>query len=100
MRKDWLRRGFKGILVGINDSTYIVWVPELRKVVDSSNVIIDESVPGELESGELYDAKKFDELLEAREKTYTAKDFEYLLGTTHIDNEDGLEYRVVTVREH
>ena len=39
-------------------------------------------------------------MLEAREKTYTAKDFEYLLGTTHIDNEDGLEYRVVTVREH
>jgi hypothetical protein len=100
MRKDRLRRGFKGILVGINDSTYKVWVPELRKVVDSSNVIIDESVPGELESGELYDAKKFDELLEARKKTYTAKDFEYLLGTTHIDNEDGLEYRVVTVREH
>ena len=58
------------------------------------------SVPGELESGELYDAKKFVELLEAREKTYTAKDFEYLLGTTHIDNEDGLEYRVVTVRKH
>ena len=100
MRKDWLRRGFKGILVGITDSTYKVWVPELRKVVDSSNAIIDESVPGELESGELYDAKKSDELLEAREKTYTAKVFGYLLGTTHIDNADGLEYRVVTVREH
>ena len=39
-------------------------------------------------------------MLEAREKTYTAKDFEYLPSTTQIDNEDGLEYRVVTVREH
>ena len=42
MRKDWMSRGIKGILVGMTDSTYSVFVPQLQNVIQSSDVIVDE----------------------------------------------------------
>jgi len=33
-------------------------------------------------------------------RDYTVEDFEYLIGTTHIDPEDNLEYTSVRVRKH
>ena len=54
IRKDWKKKGYKGILVGINDVDYTVWVPELGAEIQSANGIIDESAQGELETGEIY----------------------------------------------
>ena len=42
MRKDWMPRGMKGILVGMTDSTYSFFVPHLQKVIQSGDVIVDE----------------------------------------------------------
>ena len=100
IRKDWKKQGYKGILVGINDVDYTVCVPELSAEVQSSNVIIDESTQGELETGELYPEISGKDREELVEKPYTVEDFEDLRGTRHIDNEDGLEYEIIDIRRH
>ena len=53
-KKDWNKKGYKGILVRIDDSAYTVWVPELGGEVKSTNIVIDELATGELEQGETY----------------------------------------------
>jgi len=53
-KKDWREKGYKGILVVIDDSAYKIWVPELGAAVVSTNVVIDELATGELEQGETY----------------------------------------------
>ena len=83
-------KGYKGILVGIDDSAYIVWVPELGEEVKSTNIVIDELVTGELEQGESHKNIREKEKAEGDQKVYTIEEFEYLKGTIHTDNEDGL----------
>ena len=100
IRKDWKKQGYKGILVGINEVDYTVWVPELSAEVQSSNVIIDESTQGELESGEMYPEITEKEKEDLVKKSYTIEDFEHLRGTEHIDNEDGLKYKMLYIRRH
>jgi len=100
IRKDWKKKGYKGILVGISDVDYTVWVPELGAEIQSTNVIIDESAQGELETGEIYPEITEKDREKLVERTYTVEDFEYLRGTEHIDNEDGLSYKVLDIRRH
>lgn len=98
MRKDSLPRAMKGILVGISDSTYSVYVQHLVKVVQSSNIVVDESVSGEsvpTEIGANMDRVEFD-----IGKEYSVEDFGQLIGTSPIDDENGLEYTVIAVRKH
>ena len=40
-RKDWNKKGYKGILVGIDDSAYKIWMPELDAEIVPTNVVID-----------------------------------------------------------
>ena len=68
-----------------------MWVPELGGKVQSANVIIDESVPGELETGVIHPEISENDKEKLLNKTYTRKGFEHLRGTTHVDNKDGLE---------
>ena len=102
-KKDWREKGYKGILIGIDDSAYkIWWVPELGAEVVSTNVVIDEFATGELvEQGEFYKKLTEKEIADGNQKTYTVDDFAHLKGTVHTDNEDGLQYKVTAmIREH
>jgi hypothetical protein len=91
MRKDWMSRGIKSILVGMTDSTYSV--PQLQKVIQSSDVIVDEGSGEQL--GETVVATMVDV-----DREYEVGDFRYLIGLSHIDDENGLEYVVKAVRKH
>ena len=99
-RKDWREKGYKGILVGIDDSAHKIWVPELGAEVVSTNVVINELATGELEQGEFYKTLSEKEIADENQKTYTVDDFAHLKGTVHTDNEDGLQYKVTAIREH
>jgi len=99
-KKAWNKKGYKGILVGIDDSAYTVWVPELGGEVKSTNIVIDELATGELEQGEAYKNISEKEKAEGDQKVYTVEEFEYLKGTVHTDNEDGLQYRITNIRVH
>ena len=48
LRTDRLARVMKEILVGMNDSTYSVYVPHLQKVIESADVVVDEGSGGEM----------------------------------------------------
>ena len=99
-KKDWREKGYKAILVGIDDSAYKIWVPELGAEVVSTNVVIDELATGELEQDEFYKKLTEKEIADGNQKTYTVDDFAHLKGTVHIDNEDGLQYKATAIREH
>ena len=96
-KKDWNKKGYKGILVGIDDSAYTVWVPELGGEVKSTNIVVDELATGELERGETYKTLSEKEIEIGNNKTYTMDDFAHLIGSVHTDNEDGLQYKVTAM---
>jgi len=48
---------------------------------------------GEVDQGEIYGLSE-KEISEAVNKEYTETDFDYLRGTVHTDNENGLNYEV------
>ena len=73
-KKDWNKKGYKGILVGIDDSAYTVWVPELGGEVKSTNIVIDELATGELEQGRAYKNISEKEKAEGDKKVYTVED--------------------------
>ena len=98
-RKDWRPGGYKGILVGFDEVSYSVWVPELGTVVQSSDVVVDEMAQGEVDQGEIYGLSE-KEISEVVDKEYTEADFDYLKGTVHTDNENGLNYEVTDIRRH
>ena len=62
-RKDWRPGGYKGILVGFDEVSYSVWVPELGTVIQSSDVVVDEMAQGEVDQGEIYDLKHFNDII-------------------------------------
>ena len=75
-------------------------MPELGTVIQSLDVVVDELAQEELAQGEIYKELSEKEISDAVDKEYTVEDFAYLKGTTHIDNENGLEYRVIDIRMH
>ena len=91
-RKDFSKRGLRGHFVGYRGNTYIVYVPALHDFVETRNVRFDETVP--LTPG--INGYVPDE----DTKTYTVNDFTYLVGTRHIDPDDGIEYTVKCVRQY
>jgi len=93
LRKDWGPRACEGVLVGISDSTYTVFVPEFNRLFESSNVTIDEAATRSDSSGLHGTTQHF-----PFKRAYELTDFMYLVGTEHIDDENGLKYRVVKVR--
>ena len=75
-------------------------MPELGAEVVSTNVVIYELATGELEQGEIYKKLSKIEIAHGNQKVYTVEEFEYLKGTVHTDNEDGLQYRIINIRVH
>jgi hypothetical protein len=92
-------KALSGFLVGYAEDGrgYELWIPETNSLVTTVHVIINEVIPQ-------YTREYFAEL-EAHLKavavktgpTATLQDYELLKSTCHLDDEDGLVYRVTRV---
>jgi hypothetical protein len=97
-RNDFDDKAHSGFLVGYaqQNTGYLVFVPALDKIITSVHVIINEIIPDPT-------AEYFTELvklkIEVASECQDPSHFQSLVGTHHIDDEDGLVYettRVVT----
>ncbi len=92
-RKDWGYTTRTAYLVGYSETPlgYRVYIPELRIEMIGVHCIFDEMIPDR-------ESKYFQQI----DQTYTdietlnaqQENFEYLVGTRHIDDKDDLEYVV------
>jgi hypothetical protein len=94
-----------GFLVGFTSTgSYDVYVPEREQVIGPTvQVDFDENIPSHSESyfSELH---MKDHIVDDTdpENPMSIQDFEYLIGTKHIDDEDGMKYmttRIVTNKD-
>jgi hypothetical protein len=95
LRKDW-GDTTRVYLVGYSETPlgYRVYIPELRTEMTSVHCIFDEMIPDrESEFFEQIDQMYTD----VETQNAQQEDFEYLIGTRHVDDEDGLEYVVTRV---
>jgi hypothetical protein len=98
-RKDLDSKALSGFLVGYAEDGrgYELWIPEMDSLVTTVHVIINDVIPQ-------YTREYFAEL-EAHLKavavktgpTATLQDYEILKSKCHLDDEDGLVYRVTRV---
>jgi hypothetical protein len=96
LRKDWGDTTCTGYLVGYSETPlgYRVYIPELRTEMVSVHCIFDEVIPDR--ENEYF--QQIDQMYTDIETQNAEQDnFEYLVGTRHVDDEDGLEYVVTHV---
>ena len=81
-----------GYLVGYSETPlgYKVFIPELQTEMISVHCIFNEVIPDRNE--EIYRMYK-----DIESQNTQQEDFDYLVGTTHVDDKDGLEYVVTRV---
>ncbi len=87
LRKDWGDTTRTGYLVGYSETPlgYRVFIPELDTEMISVHCIFNEVIPDR-------DAEYYKEIdLDIETQNAQQEDFEYLVGKTHVDDEDGLE---------
>ena len=95
LRKDWGDTTRTGYLVGYSETPlgYKVFIPELHTEMISVHCIFNEVIPDRNE--EYY--QEIDRMYkDIDSQNAQQEDFDYLVGTTHVDDEDSLEY-VVTL---
>ena len=95
-RKDFDDKAYSGFLVGYaqQNTGYLIFVPALDKLLVSVHVVFNEVIPDPT-------ADYFSELeklkIEVASDAKDPSDFQYLVGTPHIDDEDGLVYHTTRV---
>ena len=95
-RKDFDDKAYSGFLVGYaqQNTGYMIFVPELDKIIVSVHVVFNEVIPDPT-------ADYFSELeklkIEVAPDSQRLEDYDYLVGTHHIDDEDGLVYETTRV---
>jgi hypothetical protein len=85
-----------GYLEGYSETPlrYRVYIPELRTELISVYCIFDEVIP---ERDEEYFKENDEIYLDIENQNGLQEDFNYLVSTRHVDDEDGLEYVVTRV---
>jgi len=89
-KKDWDARAHERVLIGIADSTYLVYVPDTHILMKISNVLADEYAKCDGSSNSVQGTSPHPPL----EDAYELADF-----TEYVDNESGLKYRVAAIRK-
>ena len=80
----------------------MVYVPEIKNIVGPTvQVSFDEDIPTHTQSyfAELHIQSHVIDVTNA-DKPEAVEDYHYLIGTDHIDDEDGTEYRVTRIVNH
>ena len=93
LAKDFLPKCRIGYLVGYTEeNSYLVWIPESKKVITTVSIVFDERIPEHKEAywGELATQ------VQVGVPTGTLADYQYLVGTPYVDPEHGVTY--VTTR--
>jgi hypothetical protein len=89
-----------GFLVGFTaEGSYDAYIPARAKVVGSTvQIQFDEDIPSHSESY-FEELHQQDHVIDTTDKNnpMTPKDFHYLIGTKHIDDEDGLLYETTRI---
>jgi hypothetical protein len=95
-KKDFDDKAYSGFLVGYAEENtgYLVFVPELNKVIVSVHVVFNEIIPDSTSDyfAEL-DRLKIDVASEEKDPA----SYSHLVGTHHLDDEDGLVYETTRV---
>jgi len=95
-KKDFDDKAYSGFLVGYaqENTGYMIFVPSLNKIIVSVHVVFNEVIPDPT-------SEYFSELEQLKiEVATTPQDpshYDFLVGTTHIDDEDGLVYETTRV---
>jgi hypothetical protein len=95
-KKDFDDKAYSGFLVGYaqQNTGYMVFVPALDKIIVSVHVVFNEVIPDPT-------AEYFSELeqlkIEVASESKDPADYQFLVGTQHIDDEDGLVYETTRV---
>jgi hypothetical protein len=96
-RKDWQDKAQVGYFVGYSDTTvgWEIYLPASDTFVTTVHVLFDEEVPDRAE--EYY--KELDEAAAVftGPESESVSDYEYLIGTCHVDPEDSLLYETKRV---
>lgn len=95
-RKDFDDKAYSGFLVGYaqENTGYLIYVPAVDKILVSVHVIFNEIIPDPT-------AEYFSELeklkIEVASDAKDPADYSFLVGTQHLDDEDGLLYETTRV---
>jgi hypothetical protein len=95
-RKDFDDKAYSGFLVGYaqENTGYLIFIPSLDKIIVSVHVVFNEVIPDPT-------AEYFSELeklkIEVASNPQDPSHYDFLVGTKHIDDEDGLVYQTTRV---
>jgi hypothetical protein len=95
-RKDMDDKAYTGFLVGyaVQNTGYIIFVPDLNKTIVSVHVVFNEIIPD-------HTAEYFAELeklnIDVAPESREASDYTFLVGKRHLDDEDGLLYETTRI---
>ncbi len=95
-RKDFDDKAYSGFLVGYaqQNTGYMIFIPSLDKIIVSVHVVFNEIIPDPT-------AEYFSELeqlkIEVASNPQDPSHYDFLVGTKHIDDEDGLVYETTRV---
>ena len=96
LRKDLDDKAYSGFLVGYAEENkgYQLFVPDLNDVITTVHVVFNEVIP--YPSDEYF--KELERLfVKVDEKERSVDDFKFLVGTRHLDDEDGMIYETTRV---
>ena len=96
LRKDLDDKAYSGFLVGYAEENigYQIFVPDLNDVITTVHVVFNEVIPNP--SDEYF--KELERLfVKVDEKERSVDDFKFLVGTRHLDDEDGMIYETTRV---
>ena len=101
-RNDWSPHSHIGYFMGYREDGpgYVIYVPSLKDFVISSHVFFNECIPDVKEN---YYAEIESSLREENSENRTTESFQYLVGMTHTDPQDGLQYittRITVIKGH
>jgi hypothetical protein len=96
-RKDFDDKAYSGFLVGYaqQNADYMIFVSGLDTIIVSVHVVFNEVLPKNPTADYFSELEKLK--IEVTPDSQRLKDYDYLVGTYHIDDEDGLVYETTRV---
>jgi hypothetical protein len=98
-RKDFDDKAYSGYHAGYadDDPGYEIFIPEMDKIVTSVHVIFNEVIPNRTD--ENYRELQWLKIVTAEGPPRDPATYQYLVGLDHLDDEDGLTYKVTQVEQ-
>ena len=98
-RKNHDAKAFQCVFIGIDQNSvkgYLLYSPEKNDIYVSTHVVFH---PNHTYDGSYTEQHGFDTITNTNVPTHSIEQYKYLEGTNHIDPDDGLLYKVISVEE-